>query len=456
MSSEPEPVGGIGTSAGKPRRQWSTAANITAVVGGNGTSLVLTMAAGLLVARALPPREMGVLATVALVMRYAPLLQLGVTTALYRELPLELGRGSLGRARSLAASAQGWSILIGLVLGIVLASMGLWHAWRGNIPLAAAWFSQALIGSIYYYHEGYLTATFRTAQDFSRLAGVGVAESITSLVLVAVVWALGFYGQCIRVALVPLVAALCLHLARPIKVQPTIVASDIRHLLWIGAPMLAAGQYLQMWTVVNATLIAALLGPEQMGLFALVGMAGDALAMVPRAATQVTAPQMTQTYGATANLRAALKTATRPVIAIVLLVAPAVAVAQFAVGPVVEILLPRYTGAIPALRWALLAPLVATLQPFATAFVIVRRQRLHVLATTLGMLAYATTLLVARGDELTLEAFVRAMVVGKSVAALAAVLLVLWLARKECGTNKAIPKRPVKVVGERARSKEGG
>ena len=71
---------------------------------------------------------------------------------------------------------------------------------------------------------------------------VNVAESVGSLLLLALVAWLNFYGLCLRALLAGALGTALLFVWRPIRVRPTWNAAHLKHLLKIGLPIFGVGQ----------------------------------------------------------------------------------------------------------------------------------------------------------------------------------------------------------------------
>ena len=73
---------------------------IGALAGGNLLAMALRMGGGLIQARLVDPAVLGYFASFALVLGYAPFLQLGIFNGLNREFPLFIGKGNPAHARN--------------------------------------------------------------------------------------------------------------------------------------------------------------------------------------------------------------------------------------------------------------------------------------------------------------------------------------------------------------------
>lgn len=404
---------------------------VSHLVGGNMASMALRMAAGVLQGRLVAPATLGLFTGIGLSLRYAPFLQLGILDGLYRELPYHIGRGDRPRAEALASAAQAWALAVGSLYALVLLAVGAWNLAQGRAWMAAGWFTNAVLAVVFYYKTYYLQLTYRTAHDFSRLALVNVAESVGSLLLLALVAWLNFYGLCLRALLAGALGTALLFVWRPIRVRPAWNAAHLKHLLKIGLPIFGVGQLYAWWSVLNSTLVLKFAGIEGMGLYAMVMMANTAIEFIPAAVNQVVHPRMAERYGQAHRVGDLLRISWKPMVLTAVGLVPIVAAAWWLMPPVVRFLIPKYAAAIPAMRWGLLLPLANCFYPMAGVFQIVRRQDLYGVALGISMALYVAVQLWLIRDGVSLSAFPQAMLVGRVLFAILCTAFALGLRRRE-------------------------
>lgn len=397
------------------------------LAGGNLVSMALRMAGGVLQGRLVAPATLGLFNGIGLVLGYAPFLQLGILNGLNRELPYYVGKGDRRRVEELAAAAQAWALLVGGTLCLALLGVAGWQVARGELWKAAGWFTNAVLAVSFFYSTNYLQMTYRTSNDFARLALAGVVESSAGLVLLVVVALLNFYGLCLRALITAAVSTALLYYWRPVRVVPRWNVQHLKHLMMIGAPIFGVGILYSWWGVINSTLVLKLAGTEGMGLYSMVLTASAALGIIPMAVSQVVYPQMAEAYGRGASVHGLVRIAWRPIVITFGGMVPVVAMAWWLVGPAVRLVIPAYAGAVPAMKWGLLLPLIGSLGPINAIFNVHRRQGLYVIAILLGMAANGGGLLWLIRDKVTLQAFPQAMLLGQLVYMLFCYVAIAYL-----------------------------
>lgn len=387
------------------------------------------MVGGVLLGRLVAPATLGLFAGIGLVLGYVPLLQLGILNGLNRELPYFVGKGDRQRVRELAAAAQAWALVVGGVACVALIGVAGWYLANGDLWRATGWFTNAILAVCLFY-SAYLQTTYRTSQDFARLALAGVVQNAAGLALIALVAMLNFYGLCLRALLIGAVGVLILFWSRPVRVGPRWGTQPLKHLLRIGAPIFVVGEVYALWAVVNRTLVLRLAGTEAMGLYSMAILVGAAATMIPTAVSQIVYPRMAEQHGKTESAAGLLRIAVRPMLVTAAVLVPLVAAGWLLAGPAVRLLTPAYVDAVPAIQWTLPIGIILSVTPAFSVFNVVRRQGLYLVAILVGIVAYGVSLMWLVRDSVVLAAFPQAMLVGQGVFVAASYAFVWWLARR--------------------------
>jgi O-antigen/teichoic acid export membrane protein len=390
--------------------------------------MLLRLGGSVLQARCVAPSTLGLFNGIGLVIGYTPLFHLGILDGLNRELPRYVGKGDQQHAKDLAAAAQAWAIAVGTILGVALLMVAGWQLAHGKFMLAFGWLTNAITAFLYLY-TGYLQMTYRTSQDFARLALVGVLGNAVALVLVVLVAFLNFYGLCLRAIIVSVLSVLLLYYSRPLRVGPRWNLGHLKHLLTIGAPILGVNYLYAFWGLLNATLVLRFMGTEGMGLYAIVAMASSSFELLPNAVEQVLYPRMSEQFGRTNQVHDLGAIWHKPMLLTVVAMVPMTVLSWWLAEPVVRWVAPAYVGAVPAIQWSLLLPLASSFAPVGSFFNVVRRQDLYVTAILLGMVVYGGSLCWLIRDHALLPAFPQAMLAGRVVFLLVCLVFLRHLNR---------------------------
>ncbi len=379
---------------------------------GNTLSTAIYMVGGILMTRLVEPSVLGLFSGIALTLGYARFLQIGVSNGLSRELPYYIGKSDRDHAYELASTAQAWMIFIGGLTALILLMVALYNLIQGDLWLAAGWGAHVVLVFLLFYSNQYLQTTYRTANDFARLSMVNVVHALVSLMLLALVWVLDFYGLCLRAVFTAMIAAGLFHYWRPVRVKPGWNFQHIKHLFFVGAPILFVGQAYSCWAVINQTLVLSYTGAHGMGVYAVVVMISGSLMLFPQSLSQVIYPRMAELFGRGGNIGDLCRMTIKPMLLIVLCMLPLVVAAWWLVGPMIRPFVPKYVEAVPAVQWALLQPLIMCFAVINNVFNVIRRQGLYFVAIICGVIVYGFSLLWLIRGGLSIIIFPQAMLVG--------------------------------------------
>jgi O-antigen/teichoic acid export membrane protein len=405
---------------------------VGALAGGNVIATAIHMLGGILLARIVEPSVLGLFTGIGLVLGYAPFLTAGVSNGLNRELPYYIGKGEQDRADELAAAAQSCMIFIGSLAALALLIVALYQLIQGDFRLAAGWGAQAVLIFFLFYSTYYLQIIYRTAHDFARFSLIHVIQAVVGFVLLALVWALDFYGLCLRAVFTVVIAAALFYNWRPVRVGPRWNFDHVRHLVHIGAPIFVVGQVYAWWSVINQTLVLSFTGTHGMGLYAMVAMTSGTMTMLPMSLSQVIYPRMAEQFGRGASLGDLCRTAVKPMLLSAAGMALIVFIAWWLVEPATRLLVPKYVEAVPAMQWALLQPVIMCFAPINNVFNVIRKQKLYLAAILCGMAVYGASLLVLiRLSGASLVVFPQAMLIGYTAFIIACYGFIYYLNQKE-------------------------
>jgi O-antigen/teichoic acid export membrane protein len=335
-------------AAASPRGRASLFRRVAAYgISRSATELLLGLRSVLLAAF-LGPAAFGIWALLRLGMRYSALAGLGVFRGLEMEL-LHADREGKGAAHdSPARTALGFILLVGgslsalaLVLAVLLPSY----------RLVLAGFAVASLAELVYGYALVCTRVRSTLRRYAVLETSTAALHVVSAVGLAHVWGLG--GAFAGLAIANLIGVA--GASHWVEFRPTIVRAQLKQLMHIGIPVALTNAVGILLVTADRWIVAFWGGATMLGYYAFgasVTTGAMALALVVRTVV------FRQVYGDTFESGAAQALRThleRSLLPFARLLPPLLGAVGLAVGPVVALLLPRYTMAIAPARLFLLA-----------------------------------------------------------------------------------------------------
>jgi len=396
--------------------------------GGNWIATVFRLLGGFLATRLVTPSVLGLLQSFTLVVQYLPLLSLGVFEGFERQVPFYRGKQDHESVNRVIGTAQAWAVGLGGASVLFFGGLALWALVRGQWAYAAGWVTVAALAFCVFFSVGYLETLYRTHHGFGRLSKVYVFRAVVGLVLVLAVWAVGFYGLCLRSLGLYLAGVWALWRWRPSRIRPQWNLGEWASLMAVGLPIMAVTRISSLWFVVNRTLILQLLGQRELGLYALTPMMYPALNLLPVAVAHVVYPRVNEIYGREGDFRQVVRYALRPIMLLTVCMIPVVAGIWLLLPTVVRILLPKYIEGVSAARWALFDVFILCLMQIRMVFFAAKRQYLYLSGIVVGILVYTAALVWFLWDSMCLEDFPKAMLVGRisNIIVCYAILVVLY------------------------------
>lgn len=348
---------------------------------GNVAVTGIQMLTGLLMARWIPPIEMGVWNTVSLVNVYAPFIGLGIYSGLSRELPVLIGADKVDEARIVAQAASAWAWILGTVTVLVCAASFAIFMFRDE--RAVAWTITAVgISLLFGWHGSFLGTTYRTHSEFGRLSLANALVAFIGLLLMILVARFGYWGLLWRAGLSSALAFGVLYYHRPFPVRPVWNRNAFVTLFKVGAPLFVVGHLATVFVTLDQTVLVH--STKAIGLFTLASLVGNAVRMVPAAFATVAFPAMAQAYGKSGESRGLWRQAAIVSVWTVTVSGTIGWISWWALPAFVERLLPAYLEGLSAARWAAFHGVALGFHAFANIFNVLRRQDLYVVCLAIG------------------------------------------------------------------------
>lgn len=346
-----------------------TIQSVSALLGSNITSSVLTAIGGVLVARFLGPEETGSFRAFTIPLTYLIFLHFGTWDGLWRQIPYFVGKEMPGQVDRLASAAGAFNLFVSVVVSCGFICCAAYSLAHNNLYGVFGWLSQVLCCWAVFY-GGYLTSTYRTLHHFVSLARIQMAQTVLTFGMVFLLPFLKFYGLCARAAFPSFLAVWLYHRNRPLKVSYRFDTKALWELIKIGLPFSFWGNlYTSVWTATESAMVLSLSGVSALGLFSVAAVMGSAVNALPMAIWQVLTPRVVTAFardGSVRNANARVIWVTVALVGFMIILAYA---GSFLLDIFVPYFIPKYVAGIPVMKVCLWFPVVqAAFLPINTLF----------------------------------------------------------------------------------------
>lgn len=297
----------------------------------------------LIAAWVLAPEDFATWALMLAALTYLPVLLLGVVNGLGRELPYLVGSGDHGRADR-AERAAWLSTLVASAATLACAGLLDLIARAGGY---LAMFGVAGAATLIFQMQQFAA---RSRLDFRRASVqqlvYGAALSVAAVVLIVarelpLATVTSLYAAALVVALTagPFRAP-----ARP----DSAVLDDVKRLMQVGFPIMAAGVVFSFFISSDRWIAAAVLGGPQSAPYQLASLIASGLMVVPSVVSLQVYPRMAMAHGSGISESELVRMATRHGTLAASIVAPLALATGVASVVLVPLLLPSYSDGVPA------------------------------------------------------------------------------------------------------------
>lgn len=318
---------------------------------------VCNMAASFLVVHWITPEDLGLWYSARLALVYSMFALAGVNNGLSRELPYYMGKGDEKMSGKLASTTL--TYLSGAALLVLCGGFFamLWLHSAGEKTLLAIGAVTILI--IITFYTNYLIVTFRSVKHFQDLSKVKLAEGIGGVLLLPLVYVVGYGGMLGRVLGISGTVCLLMHWLRPLKVSLRWDRQAFILLLKTGLPIFAMDYLFTSAVTTDRLVLLHFATVKVVGYYALALSVKEAVGVVPRALTEYVYPRMSFSYGQGSDPRRLFKMGLKASSLSLMLMAPVAIAGWFAIPLIVRMWLPKYNEGIFVAQLALIAGVIA-------------------------------------------------------------------------------------------------
>lgn len=259
----------------------------------NILSVPVSLITGFINFRNIDPIYMGMWATVTIFEVYANFLRLGIVNGMNRELPHAMGQGNMEKAKKYASTTYMFSLINILILLIITPFI------VKGIKLDSSYYAcliVVLIKACLSFYTTYLQGTFRSDDQFSKLADITHIGLLAKLLLCPLVL-LGFNGFLVYELILILLSAFLLHKFRPLKVKAKFYFPEMKSMFSIGFPLFLTSYFLGIIDTLPRLFIIKDGNQELLGIYAPVLMLLNTMMIFPGTITNFLYPKFSYKIG---------------------------------------------------------------------------------------------------------------------------------------------------------------
>lgn len=320
----------------------------TAILFTSGNFLVAGISAisGLLYGRWIEPETLGEFNKYGILTGYLGLGIVFVDGAFQRHFPYYLGKGDVGKALGIAATANWWYLMLVALGVVVFGSLAVKNLLTGNFNGFFGWLVQIPAYTVATYGL-YLKILYRSNDDFRKLNRNMVITSIFGIFTLPLVYFFSFKGLATRSILQNISNVLVHFHNAPYRVKPKFSFKGLTDLARVSFPLqipVYLDSHLLKATV--SLIIVNYLGTESLGIYGMAIMLQGFLLVFSRSLNQIFVTKTMLNYGKHDDFGKTFRYIIKPTLLSALVGVAMVALFNLSIPIAVNFFLPKYNASV--------------------------------------------------------------------------------------------------------------
>lgn len=313
--------------------------------------IFLKLLSGIFVAKLLGPSLFGLKNAFDLAIGYESYSDLGVFSALNRQVPFYRGEKNFEKARISIGSVFGINLYYASIAAIFMIAVSQYLGYRGYEPkyVDFALFLGAMIftGKL----NGFVHTKLKIDQKFYLLSKIQLLYGFTASILsVSLAYFFGFRGLLISL-LTADVVCIGYFLLKERRFPKIIISFGLYwQLLKIGFPLMILFVLIMLLNSADRTLILAMMSEKELGYFGIATVAAGVITTIPNAVHNVTVAPVMEKLGRTNNSLSIKNYFTDPMFIMAYFLPLMISCIYFAIHLPIEYYLDKYTSSISAVK----------------------------------------------------------------------------------------------------------
>lgn len=349
---------------------------------------IISIIAGLIVARWLLPQELGFFNVFSIFTSYIILAQIGIPSGLSRELPFYFGKNDPNKAHELASTSKYFLLLISIIVFAFCFFLSIYYLFSKNFLYAAGAIVIGVTSFQGIFITKYLKILYRSDNHFVKLSKIALINSAVNLISLFFVYKFLLYGLCLRAIVLVLVDWYFTNKWKPIHVKSSFNWQNFKELSKVGMPMYFVSNLYSLWPTFQRTFVISVLGAKGLGLFALASIVQAMLSTFNSSISSMSFPLMSKAYGEGKKIKDIMMIPFKPFLISVGAYILILLIGWPMLPYFVEWLLPNYVEGVYAAQLMFIVALVSSLGVFSNIFLVIQKNQHRLVGFTIGISAW--------------------------------------------------------------------
>lgn len=349
---------------------------------------MIALFGGLIAAAFIVPQDLGTIQKVFLIAPYLGFLHFGIFNGLARNIAFYKVQGEQDKVQQMVNTSYAVAKAVAAA-GFILVSVFILIAiFRGASLITILALFGLMISLSLSPINLHIDTTFRSSQDFGKLATIKNKETLLDTVLIVLPVFLGFLGKLLRDGLNIIASFLWRFWKQPIPAKSKFNLVEAKELVSVGFPLLLGSYLVSIFSVADQTIIAESLGAEPLGFYTISKMIVFSVPLIPSTLSTLLYPKLSEKYGKYKNNRYLRKYFWYSIGINILALVPVCIVAFYTIEPLVEYFLPKYMPGIEAAKINLLTCLTLVYIGPSVIMAVTKRTKVPIFIAGIALLLF--------------------------------------------------------------------
>jgi O-antigen/teichoic acid export membrane protein len=339
---------------------------------------IIGIITGILIRRFLEPTLMGIWSYLQVIQYYANYSEVGVLSAVERELPYYYGKEDKQKADKIKNSAFAFTTIISFIVFSALVVYAFANRRTITTPFFYGILTIAILASAGQYGLFY-TVLLRADKNIPILSKAKIFFAIIWLLLIlALVIPFNIYGLYVSAVILMFGNIIYFYYGAKYRYRLDLDFAELKRLSVIGLPIVILAVGVISIKNIDRIFIANMLGAKHLGYYSIAIMASNYIFTIPSTFSIVMFPRFQESYALKNDIVDIQNFVDTPTRILAYFIAIFIGFAFLILPPVVITILPQYTEGITALKLLLLGTFFISLTHMSNQFLITLNKQLNV------------------------------------------------------------------------------
>ena len=331
----------------------------------------------IIIRNALGPLYMGIWSALKVILDYAQYTGLGITSAVYCEIPYLRGAGKYTEIEEIKNVSFSFNLIVSLVVGGILFLCPFFLGNKYPHYVLTGLRVLAIIVILTFFNN-LMISILRADKKFITISKTLMLNAILTIVFAAfVVSKYRLYGMYLTIPAVLFIASVFMMASEKMTFRIYFNRAHLSRLMKIGIPLFLSGIFYTIYITVDKIMVIKMLGARELGYYSLAILMTGVIESFPRLFNIVLFPRVQEKYGEDQSYETVIKYVDKPTKLVFFAGIIFLGHIYFMISGLVPVLMPKYVPGIVSAKIVLCGFLMFVLSMSSENFILTVRKQVY-------------------------------------------------------------------------------